>query len=406
ATRSVRVAASRERTRIVMPAWRPDGHAIVAAVAPEDRPFNLVEFELDSDRSRQLTHTTGGATWPDASADGKPLLFVGYTANGYDLSSMPYPDDRDWSVEGRAPARRGVERGAEAARDNDQSTDYSPLGTLKPTSWTPIVEGDSTQTRVGAATGGFDVLGYHAYAASATWLVSSPSDAIKPSAATPDWSVAYAYARWRLTPFAAASSATTFFAGPATAAGTPSTATRREREFESGVLLPFIRVRHSHSAFASFVRAADEYTLPDRALSRDRNAIRAAWHSTTARTYGYSISPEEGISTGATVEWVRTAFGASADATTTTGDFRAYLQGLAAHHIVAARIAGGVSSGVPIVGRTFVLGGPSSEPSVIDFGSGAASLLRGFASNSFAGSHVALLNAEYRLPIARPQRGV
>src|SRR5262249_19801089 len=94
ATRSVRVAASRERTRIVMPGWRPDGHAIVAAVAPEDRPFNLVEFELDSDRSRQLTHTTGGATWPDASADGKTLLFVGYTANGYDLYSMPYPDDR------------------------------------------------------------------------------------------------------------------------------------------------------------------------------------------------------------------------------------------------------------------------------------------------------------------------
>jgi Omp85 superfamily domain/WD40-like Beta Propeller Repeat len=404
ATHSVRIAASLAHTRIVMPAWRPDGHAIVAAVAAEDRPFNLVEFDLESNRSRQLTQTTGGATWPDVSLDGKTLLFVGYTADGYDVYSMPYPiDERRPAEIGATEASRSSE--AQPAVQSAASTDYSPLGTLKPTSWTPIVESDSTQTRVGAATGGFDVLGYHAYAASATWLVSSPSDAIKPSTASPDWSVAYAYARWRVTPFASAASTTTFFAGPATAAGTPSTATKREREIESGLLLPFVRVRHSHVAFASFFRAGDEYTLPDGTLSRDRNAIRAAWRTTTARTYGYSISQEDGIAAGATVEWVRTALGASADATTTTGDLRAYLPGLAPHHVVAARVAGGVSSGDPIVGRTFVLGGPASEISVIDFGSGAVSLLRGFASNSFAGSHVALANLEYRVPIARPQRG-
>jgi hypothetical protein len=32
--------------------------------------------------------------------------------------------------------------------------------------------------------------------------------------------------------------------------------------------------------------------------------------------------------------------------------------------------------------------------------------MRGFPDASFAGTHVALLNAEYRFPIARPQRGV
>jgi hypothetical protein len=44
--------------------------------------------------------------------------------------------------------------------------------------------------------------------------------------------------------------------------------------------------------------------------------------------------------------------------------------------------------------------------SVIDFDTNAISLLRGFGSDSFAGTHVALLNAEYRWPLARPQRGV
>ena len=34
------------------------------------------------------------------------------------------------------------------------------------------------------------------------------------------------------------------------------------------------------------------------------------------------------------------------------------------------------------------------------------SLLRGFPDDSFAGSRVAVMNADYRWPIARPQRGV
>jgi len=42
----------------------------------------------------------------------------------------------------------------------------------------------------------------------------------------------------------------------------------------------------------------------------------------------------------------------------------------------------------------------------MSFGRSAVSLLRGFPSNTFAGSRVALLNAEYRWPIARPQRGL
>ena len=56
--------------------------------------------------------------------------------------------------------------------------------------------------------------------------------------------------------------------------------------------------------------------------------------------------------------------------------------------------------------RTFLLGGPASNGSAIDFGRHAVSLLRGFPTDTFAGSRVALVNADYRWPIARPQRGV
>ena len=85
---------------------------------------------------------------------------------------------------------------------------------------------------------------------------------------------------------------------------------------------------------------------------------------------------------------------------------RAYLPALAPHHVLALRLAAGRSTGDPAAGRTFLLGGDEPGTGVADFDSRAVSLLRGFGDNSFAGSHAAVFNAEYRVPIARPQRGV
>ena len=91
ATRALRVVASDAHARIVTPAWRPDGQAVVAAVAPEDAPFNLHEFPLDARlASRQLTRTTGGAIWPDVAHDGQSIVFAGYTADGFDLFLTAY----------------------------------------------------------------------------------------------------------------------------------------------------------------------------------------------------------------------------------------------------------------------------------------------------------------------------
>jgi hypothetical protein len=259
--------------------------------------------------------------------------------------------------------------------------------------------------RVGAGTGGYDVLGYHAYAASATWLVSSPAGAPTPGAAQPDWQLFYAYDRWRPTFFAAATSETAFLARSTTDADAPTPVTRRERQIEGGVIFPIRHARVQHAARLSVVRSVADYNLGSSTFTRTRTPLRASWQTITAHTYGYSISREAGIAAGVTAELVRRALGSFADATTTTADVRAYLPGLAPRHVVALRLGGGVSAGDVTVGRTFVLGGDSPGTGVVDLGAGAFSLLRGFSANTFAGSHVALANAEYRWPIARPQRG-
>jgi hypothetical protein len=64
-----------------------------------------------------------------------------------------------------------------------------------------------------------------------------------------------------------------------------------------------------------------------------------------------------------------------------------------------------LSTGDSDAQRTFTLGGAQPNASTLDFDANALSLLRGFASYSFAGSRVGVLNVEYRWPIARPQRG-
>ncbi len=91
-THVVRVVASDPEARIVTPAWRPDGRAIVAAADYNGDTFNLYEFDIDNrSAARQLTHTSGGALWPDVSKSGDLIAFAGYTVDGFDVFTIPYP---------------------------------------------------------------------------------------------------------------------------------------------------------------------------------------------------------------------------------------------------------------------------------------------------------------------------
>src|SRR5207253_10992522 len=114
-------------------------------------------------------------------------------------------------------------------------------------------------------------------------------DALVPERARPDWQVSYVYDRWQPTLFASASRDTSFFAGPPTDAGVPETATLRERQLQIGALIPVRRTRWTETSLVSLVRATDDFTFPDRRLSRNRTAARAGVAMATAHTYGYSI---------------------------------------------------------------------------------------------------------------------
>lgn len=405
ATKRLRMIAGTPDTRYVTPAWRPDGHAIIAAAAARDDVFNLVEISVDDGTVRTLTHTTGGATWPEVTPDGQSLIFVGYTTDGFDLFRAPY------RVAGPASTAVAADDG-DVSRDERPASDagfpiarsYSPLRTLTPTFWTPTIDSSTNGWRVGALVTGSDVLNYHAYSASVSWLTSPPGKSAR--ALTPDVSVSYAYTRWTMQPWLTMARETSFFDAAADESGAPVTAAVREVRWEAGVLVPSLGVRHSQAIGVSFIRNVADIDHAGTTVARNRSAVRASVAGTTAHSYGYSISPEGGVTAGGTVEVVRRQFGADADGVVWTGDARVYLRGAARHHVIALRASGGGTIGNVDAARVFLLGGATGAPGAASFDTEAFSLLRGFAPDTFAGTHVVLLNADYRLPLWRPERGI
>jgi hypothetical protein len=411
AQRTIRETVSDPTARIVTPAWRPDGAALVVAADRDGQPFDLYEYQLASDRLlRRLTRTTG-AFWPDVSADGRSLVYVGYTAAGSDLFTVPYmrlAQEPPRSLPTAAVSTVGSGSALPPA-GGDAGTlriePYTPFATLAPTFWTPLLVANSDQTRLGASLVGSDVLWRHAYAVNLTWSASGPSVARSTDTRVPDWNVTYAYTRWRPSFFASASRETLFRSLIDPATTRPIAVAGTQNEWQAGVFLPFVHVRQNSQVLASIVQTQNRYLLPDRTRSATLASTRLALAHDTSQRYGYSISREHGVDIGGTLELARQTLGSDADATTATVDARAYLPGIGLHHVVALRVAGGSSRGSDLARQSFQLGAVMASPSVIDFASDALGLVRGSA-NTTAGSRLLLANVDYRFPLAKVERGV
>ena len=119
--------------------------------APQDADVQSLRVRARRARpgARQLTHTTGGATWPDVSPDGRDdrlrRLHRRRLRPVHDaVSSRARPSRRTPAVLGSAPAS-GATRGDRDSRRLTGDAGIHPLATLMPTSWLPVIEADSDQ---------------------------------------------------------------------------------------------------------------------------------------------------------------------------------------------------------------------------------------------------------------------
>jgi hypothetical protein len=394
-----RIVASSPSSRCVSPAWTPDGERLLFAADTDGGPFQIFAVNLATGAIGHLEDTGPSAESPDVSHDGRSLVFVGYTPDGYDLFTMPLegarwtesaafenfqPQEAPAPVPALVPADTRQEAGSLPGRT------YSPLGTIAPRFWTPVVATTSGGAGVGAATSGGDALGRHVYTAGIGWILPR---------ARPDWQASYAYDRWWPTLFVSASDETDPF----------RTGESRSRGMDAGVLLPWRRVRWTQTVLASLHAATDTIECPDCASPIDtraaRRSVRAGYAFGSARTYGYSVSREEGWTAVATGELISGALGSDGSAGSLVLDWRAYRRLGGRHRVLALRAATGSSWGDTRVRRDFDPGGSDPPPGGFAFGSDAIGLLRGFDDDA-RGWHAAVVNVDYRFPLFRVERGI
>jgi hypothetical protein len=74
--------------------------------------------------------------------------------------------------------------------------------------------------------------------------------------------------------------------------------------------------------------------------------------------------------------------------------------------VIAARAAGAASWGDRAARRVFSASGSEPQPGGFRFGSDAVGLIRGLDEERVFGFRAAVVNVDYRVPIAFPERGV
>jgi hypothetical protein len=398
---AARVVASAAAGRVMTPAWLPGGTDVLFA-SDRDGEFQVYSADLAGGPVRQVTAVPGGATFPDVSMDGKTLVFVGASADGYDLYSEPI-DQGQWVTSSDHAQSRGRSGPVTVPGPAIESRSYSPWPTLLPRSWMPLADTENGGLRLGAGVSGTDVLSRHVYAISALWRMSDTGGAAP--ASRPDWSASYTYDRWRPAFFVGATDSTALLHLARPNGEAPLPAAHREQDFTGGVSLPFIKVRHTQVWQAAFNAGFDTLSSAAASSRRRRPALRGAWAFNTGKEYGWSISREDGVAAAVTSEQVRASFGADGNADAFTGEVRAYWRPGRGHAVLAGRAGYGSSSGDERVRRLFYLGGSMPAGPLIDFGGDAFRMLRGFDDRVIAGTHIAVASVEWRQPILRVERG-
>jgi hypothetical protein len=388
ATRAVRVLLA-SPTRLATPVWIDEGRIAFSAELP-GAVSNVFSVDLDGGTVTRVTDSGTGARFPQISADGRTLAYLGYTSAGSDVFSVAI-DRSAW-----VPVDSSIFDAAAAARSAApiessavEAEPYSPWPTLKPTYWTPIVYTDSGELNVGAGTAMSDVLGRHTYGAQAAWG----------GRARPDLSISYAYDRWRPTLFVNYSDDTDPVRG----------GDIRSQELQSGAVLPFRWLRRTETAFGAVDLERDRLTCNGpcrtRATSRRRAAVQMGWLHDTRRLFGYSISVEEGHSVSGAFESTVGGLGSDVDAQAAVVDGRVYRRLGGSHAVLALRGAAAAAWGTLNDRRVFSAAGNGAAGGPFGFGREAVGLLRGFDPDTVAATRAATANVDFRFPIVRAERG-
>ncbi len=382
-----------DRAKDVEPCWTPDGAEVVFR-SDRDGISNLYALRLADGALRRVTRVLGGAFAPDVAPDGRRLAFSSYGARGYDLhvldldtAALPPADPFE---DAYPPAAREP---AEVAIGPERPYHAGPL--LWPRFWMPYANLSSDETKVGAVTGGADALLRHVWGADAHYGTSTGRLGFRG---------VYQYDRFRPTLLATVEDSST----PEPTEGDDAYLRKRELQLHATVPL-FSTFRMSHSVAVAWRRSRETLEHASGGEPLDLGGIEAAWALSTVKAYPWAVSPLDGGRLRISYLKEAPAFGSDLDLGKLTVDGRAYVR-VAADHALALRAGAGWTFGEPRFRRSFAVGG-FPDGALFDIVRTNSAVLRGYPqdggsrADEFTGRRFAVANAEYRFPLAHPQRG-
>ena len=423
----------RERAVAADPSWSWDGHFVYFS---SDRTgiSNLYRSAFSPDAApsaiERVSDTPTGLFEPQLSPDGRQLLAVSYSADGYHLglaqldSLQPTPAEPIERVAPREPGR--------VPSSESQVTKYSPWRSLAPRYWQLLFESalDSNATRIGAFTSGRDAVERHEYQA----LLYVPTD-------NSGLTGAFAYRNARLgqpaLDLSGSQERENLRCVVDASQQNVCVGLLRRRIREASVATTFSRVRQRSFAYLSIgggIELRDYATQPESLLTRidslyqhtlywPRATISMGWSN--AQYPLLAVSPEDGMAVAMTtrMRWhgesppipiptgpdtvERKANALSVIASTSL--YKSIPLPGFAHHVIALRAAGGwIDSRNPSyleVGG--VSGGTLEVLPGYNLGEGRRTFaVRGFPAAAMIGMRAFTVIGEYRAPLVLPGRGL
>ncbi|MFH1129693.1 MAG: DPP IV N-terminal domain-containing protein [Pseudomonadota bacterium] len=399
-----------DRALDVDPQFSADGQRIYFS-SDRNNIFNLYVYGLKSKQVRQVTNVVGGAFSPAISPDEKSVFYVGYSSKGYDLHAM------NIAIGEFLPALPYVNKRPTPPVIKDEtiyaSEPYSPATSVLPQNWMFSVGRDSVGPVLGIELQGQDVIGRHTYFLDFTANVGNGH---------PFYALSYNYNRFWPSIYLSASR----YEGDRGGVKTDGEDGKYKEENYGASLqigLPVLRIPdHSVSLSAKYLfnwyRDASQTNvlvepgmvsprLPDVGLLSGGGV--GVSYSNVER-FTWSISAERGRAINLDLRVNNESLGSDFSSTQITWSWTEYLPiPWFDQHVLAVRLAGGISVGDSYRRGSFTVGGFPEQnvfEAIIETAPLGGNYLRGYAPGVFYGDQYHLLNLEYRLPLFNIEHGI
>ncbi len=396
------------------PCFSPDG-ARLYFHSDRTGVMNVYAYDLVGKDLWQVTNVLNGAMQPAISADGKTLVYTGYTHGGFDmfgmaidkarfLPALPYVDMRP-PPQGEPPHQSSVTR------------DYNPWNTLAPRRYAintaPGNYGQAFTFSVAAS----DIAAHHAISGTLTVETGRP-----------ELQFDFGYTNGRL-PFDWTTHVYRAIApgGSYVIGGYKPEYVQETIGLETGISYALPRAFDGQNVSVATNISRNVSNLPVQSSKLDpyetpripqttvATLARLGWSYSNAQRFLWSTGPEKGFSASANLDVTHPAIGSDYRGFRTQAAVAGYLlMPWLKHHTVAFHVGAGTSGG-SFPGSPFYVGGfldvPFSGTLQTLLQQGAfiqqgSVQLRGYPVAVEVGHSFALFNAEYRFPIFNVDRGL